>query len=297
MFDLKWIMAPAVGGLIGLITNGIAIRMLFRPFHPVRIGRFTLPFTPGLIPKEKPRLAKAIGKVIGDKLLDKDTLQKALASDTLREAFCSKVDRVVLELGSQDCSVYEFLEKNGWQAPADRAEEALAGSISAYVTEYIVEKKLGDTILEYAIKEVLANLNSMVALVAEPAIRKAQDAIAERINEMIGEQCPVILESYLGEEYRGWMDKPMIEAAGLLARKKEAFKTKVWAMYLELLEKKSGRFIERLDVSAIVEQKINEFDMQELEDLIMEISRKELNALVWIGGLLGAVIGMVNLLF
>ena len=29
----------------------------------------------------------------------------------------------------------------------------------------------------------------------------------------------------------------------------------------------------------------------------MEISRKELNALVWIGGLLGAVIGFVNLLF
>lgn len=29
----------------------------------------------------------------------------------------------------------------------------------------------------------------------------------------------------------------------------------------------------------------------------MDISRRELNALVWIGGLLGAVIGFVNLLF
>ena len=93
------------------------------------------------------------------------------------------------------------------------------------------------------------------------------------------------------------MDKPIKEAAIWLWQKKDMFKEKIWNLYLEILEKKSGRFIERLDVSGIVEDKINEFDIKELEALIMEISRKELNALVWIGGLLGAVIGFVNLLF
>ena len=108
MIDLKIIAAPVIGGLIGLITNGIAIKMLFRPFHPVKIGKFTLPFTPGLIPKEQPRIAKAIGKVIGDKLLDKDTLQKALASDTLHGAFDKKVDSVIEKLGHEEGTVHEL---------------------------------------------------------------------------------------------------------------------------------------------------------------------------------------------
>ena len=134
-------------------------------------------------------------------------------------------------------------------------------------------------------------------MVAEPAIRKSQETIAQRIDEVIGEQCPEIIKGYIDDEYRKWMDKPIKEAAIWLWQKKDMFKEKIWNLYLEILEKKSGRFIERLDVSGIVEDKINEFDIKELEALIMEISRKELNALVWIGGLLGAVIGFVNLLF
>ena len=55
---LHYIATPLVGGFIGLITNGIAIKMLFRPHYPVKIGNIKLPFTPGLIPKEKPRIAK-----------------------------------------------------------------------------------------------------------------------------------------------------------------------------------------------------------------------------------------------
>lgn len=30
--DLQVIAAPVIGGIIGLITNGLAIKMLFRPY-------------------------------------------------------------------------------------------------------------------------------------------------------------------------------------------------------------------------------------------------------------------------
>ena len=63
--DLQMIAAPVIGGIIGLITNGLAIKMLFRPHKEIYIGKFRLPFTPGLIPKEKNRIAAAIGKIIG----------------------------------------------------------------------------------------------------------------------------------------------------------------------------------------------------------------------------------------
>ncbi|MEG0107985.1 MAG: DUF445 family protein, partial [Lachnospiraceae bacterium] len=59
MNELNWIAGPLIGAVIGYCTNYIAVKMLFRPLYPVKIGRFTLPFTPGMIPKGKERLAKA----------------------------------------------------------------------------------------------------------------------------------------------------------------------------------------------------------------------------------------------
>ena len=38
--QLSWITAPLIGGLIGLITNSLAIKMLFRPHRAVYIGKF-----------------------------------------------------------------------------------------------------------------------------------------------------------------------------------------------------------------------------------------------------------------
>ncbi len=45
-----------------------------------------------------------------------------------------------------------------------------------------------------------------------------------------------------------------------------------------------------------MEQKINEFELPELEKLIMDIARKELNSLVLLGGLLGFIMGFLNVL-
>lgn len=295
--NIELIAAPLIGGVIGLVTNGIAIRMLFRPFYPVKIGKYTLPFTPGLIPKEKPRLARAIGAVIGKDLLDTDTLQKALASEDIRQALNRRTDQIIEDLGQEDRTVYELLKSRGFAEPADAAAAYVGKSVSQYVTDSLIERGIGEEILEYAVTQVIANLNAMVAMVAEPAIRKAQPMIAEKVNEIIREEGPELLENYIGKEYRAWMDKPVKEAGTILWQKKEMMKEKLWEAYVGLLNKKSARFLERLDISAIVEQKINEFDVQYLEKLIMEISRKELNALVWMGGILGMLIGFVNLLF
>ena len=68
-------------------------------------------------------------------------------------------------------------------------------------------------------------------------------------------------------------------------------------MYETFMDKKSENFIQELNIPKVVEDKINEFDMAELEKMIMEIAKKELNALVWLGGLLGMLMGFVNLLF
>jgi len=72
-----WLLSgpPIVGGIIGYFTNDIAIRMLFRPYRPIFIGKYQLPFTPGVIPRNQGKLAKRISDSIMGTLLTPDELQ------------------------------------------------------------------------------------------------------------------------------------------------------------------------------------------------------------------------------
>ena len=67
---------PIAGSIIGYFTNDIAIKMLFRPYKPVYIGKRKLPFTPGLIPSNQERLAQKVSDTIMGSLLTPGELQK-----------------------------------------------------------------------------------------------------------------------------------------------------------------------------------------------------------------------------
>ena len=75
--------APILGGAIGYVTNDIAIRMLFRPHKPKYLFGMHIPFTPGIIPKEKGRIACAMGEAISENLMNKEVLEKYLLSDEM----------------------------------------------------------------------------------------------------------------------------------------------------------------------------------------------------------------------
>lgn len=72
---LTFIIPPVAGTIIGYFTNDIAIKMLFRPYQPILLGKRRLPFTPGLIPRNQERLAKKISDTIMGSLLTPAELQ------------------------------------------------------------------------------------------------------------------------------------------------------------------------------------------------------------------------------
>ncbi len=76
-FSAIWLFVapPIVGGVIGYFTNDIAIKMLFRPYRALYIGKRQLPFTPGLIPRNQERLAKRVSDTIMGSLLTPEELQ------------------------------------------------------------------------------------------------------------------------------------------------------------------------------------------------------------------------------
>ncbi|NFU81343.1 DUF445 family protein [Clostridium sporogenes] len=80
---MKFLIASLIGGIIGYLTNWIAIKMLFRPYEEKRIFGIKVPFTPGLIPKEKTRIAKSVGNAIGEHLLSSEIIVKSLCSENM----------------------------------------------------------------------------------------------------------------------------------------------------------------------------------------------------------------------
>ncbi|MCR9245998.1 MAG: DUF445 family protein [bacterium] len=70
-----WITIPAIGALIGFSTNWLAVKMIFRPLKPRRLLFFRLH---GLVPRRQAELAKAIGRIVGNHLIEHKDVVRGL---------------------------------------------------------------------------------------------------------------------------------------------------------------------------------------------------------------------------
>ncbi len=80
-----YILPPVFGAVIGLFTNWLAIKMLFRPMKEVRILGIRVPFTPGILPRERFRMAESIGDTVAGDLLTEEVLVSRIKSDEFRQ--------------------------------------------------------------------------------------------------------------------------------------------------------------------------------------------------------------------
>ncbi|MBN2857908.1 MAG: DUF445 family protein [Candidatus Delongbacteria bacterium] len=151
---LKYILPPLIGALIGLFTNYIAIKMLFRPFNPVIIFGLRLPFTPGVIPKEHDKLAEKIGNTVGDHLLTNDSLHELFRKESVRR------------------KIYDALENMYGQF----------GILSSFITSDI-KKMISDKVIEMMDKELPAVLEELD--IRETVKTKVREFSLERLEEII----------------------------------------------------------------------------------------------------------------
>jgi len=161
-----------VGAVIGYITNWLAIKMLFRPYEEKRIFGIKVPFTPGLIPKEKQRIAKSVSEAIANHLLSKDTIVKALCSPNIYSHIYNMVETKIKEIYSSTKNLKALMEENlGF------------------------DQRNLDNINEYIYVGVLNNLNDNV-----------KDKIVKEIYNLLQKELkkePLILERILKEESMG----------------------------------------------------------------------------------------------
>ena len=95
---LEAALTVAFGSIAGGVTNSIAIWMLFHPYEAPRVGGRRLPLLQGAIPKNRERLARAMGRTVGERLLTGEDLAGALAEPGFREAFDERLDHFLREL-------------------------------------------------------------------------------------------------------------------------------------------------------------------------------------------------------
>lgn len=76
-----FIFFPVLGAAIGWVTNYLAIKFLFRPHRPWRIGPLVIQ---GVIPRRRKDLAAAVGQVVATELLPRDQVAAALNAPEIR---------------------------------------------------------------------------------------------------------------------------------------------------------------------------------------------------------------------
>lgn len=98
MLVVKVLVFALIGALIGWITNLIAIKLLFRPFYPIRVPVLNFSIQ-GLIPKRRDEIASSIGNVIEQQLLSFDELVDKVMEDKnisqIKTTIKNKINEVI----------------------------------------------------------------------------------------------------------------------------------------------------------------------------------------------------------
>ena len=293
--DLSFFIGPIIGGIIGLITNGIAIRMLFRPLKAIKVWGLTLPFTPGLIPKEKPRIAKSLGDVVANNLLNQDVIKNGLLSPAMDDKITFAVNGLIAKKSTSDETLRELFYAF---SSAERGEQIITDvttKVVGFSYERMVKMELGPLLSEIAVTEIVSNLQgSMFAmLINENLISSAKVKMSEIIERMVVEKGEDILDNIFEKESTNLLDKRLCDLYLEYEDRIPEFVAWVITTYHQLIDKNIGVLIHALDLSKLVEDQINGYDVLTFEKMILEIMRKELNAIVWLGGLLGCIMGLV----
>ena len=349
-----------VGAVIGGVTNYIAIKMLFKPTRAIMIGRFRLPFTPGLIPRRREEIAVQLGRLVMKHLITEDRLRMKIQDP----AFAEQMNHIA------EKRIREWLDQSGfWEAPLSRW-------VDADVLTENIRKKLEEALRNHlqsskslTMNEVMGSwaiaIESRLPKVAQWVARsliayldspEGRNKVLEQLNAVfagkgffgnilglfLGNQSLVekiysellallkrpdfaaMIEAVLNEEWHKLKNRSLgevltafqpadwatliverlpIEKWGQLPPQKllGEFKEdwlkvipKVVHSLLNLLAERVPEILEMLNLEALVTDQVRQFSIQELEDVVLMISKKEFKMITYLGALLGGAIGFIQ---
>lgn len=320
----SYFIAPLLGGIIGYITNDIAIRMLFRPHKAKYILGIHMPFTPGIIPKEKGRIADSISNVISENLMNKEVLEKYLLSEEMIEKLRSAVNEFISLQQKNNETIAQFLLHYLTKDEIEGLTRNINRSITKQTYEKLADPSVGEKVAHIAINHIaqkltiegaqelfsgiggaLGNLSGktrgffggnvaakFLAMLQEPT----EHYLANNINMMLCNNGEEFVSNMIGGEVDNLMNKPMSQILNGHEEQLSKATNTIESVYHSIISEHLPKVLDTIDISKIVRERINEMDVFETEKLIFQVMDKELKAIVWLGALLGLMMGSINLL-
>lgn len=146
------ILMALIGGLIGYITNAVAVYLLFRPYQ--KIGPFH-----GLIPKRKAELAKSLGQTIENELIDLSGIISGVVSELdlqkVKQQVADKISRALREElpalvppGLIDSLVHKYIDRRGDELFLELIHSLSENTTNLQVVSRHVEQKVLELDLE-----------------------------------------------------------------------------------------------------------------------------------------------------
>lgn len=295
-----YLIGPAVGAVIGYITNDIAIRMLFRPHEPKYILGIHIPFTPGIIPKEKSRIAASIGKAVSENLMNREVLEKSLLSDEMLSKMGDAIDEFVATQSHNDETIEQFASH--YLTPDDIAamRQDVTNGIVKMITGKLQDSRLGESIAHMATEHVMEKTRKSVAgrlgadMILQPIAQLVEGVLAKHITEILNNNSEQMVKGLVNDESDKLMGMTMSSLMTGHSEQVAQAKSGIFNAYRIIITEHLPRILKDIDISNIIEQRINEMDMKEAEAIILDVMKKELRAIVWLGALLGSIMGTLN---
>ena len=136
---IRILILAIIGGLIGYITNVIAIKFIFRPINPIKIPIFNIEIV-GMIPKRKSEIAKNIGEIISDQFLSIDEIIDSMITIEDKENITNYIKlKVKLILNEKMTLIPSTIKSLVQNYVAEIIEDEIRQSIDELCEEIIIK--------------------------------------------------------------------------------------------------------------------------------------------------------------
>jgi hypothetical protein len=283
-----WLVPPLAGAFIGFLTNVLAIKMLFRPLKELRILGIRLPFTPGILPRERRRLADSIGRMVERELLTPEILRERFADREFREQFRRGLALYAGRLPDLFDQLAEEIYPRAW------------GSLIEFLYEPEIHARLeaqGHAFIDHTVF-MLPPLQRFLVTSGQ-FDRSLHDKMPEIIDDLIQR-----LEILGSDE--GLREQLLSYAAGKLfaggasnppAGEEDSLENRITEKLFTALESQAENILKAIDVRTLVSRRIDSLDMLRVERIILDVMADQFKWIDIFGGILGFCIGLFQVLF
>lgn len=296
---LHFIAPPVVGGVVGYFTNDLAIRMLFRPLKPVYLFGHKLPMTPGMIPKNKERLAAGIGDMVSCKLMSSDVLAETLLSPEMLDKVRGKVTDFVAKQRQNNTPISMALAQLIGADTVTSVVDTVKSSVDQRIAEKMSDPSLSEFVTQSIMKSINEQLssNKFVEFLGGFAVKAldVEGKVRNMVSNVLSGEAVELVKNMLHSETDKFLQKPVSSLFTQGDDKVNKIADAVVELYRKVVTDKLPEILKTINIKQVVHNRIINMDVLEMERMILDICDKELRAVVWLGAVLGSIIGCINI--